>query len=413
MVDAKVPCALGHRSARRRGGRGVDAIADRKIGLMIRVVHVITGLEPGGAEHQLVNVVTHLDRSRFDPVVISLTGRGPLAEPLEAARIPVHAVRVATDPVAPLRILRSERPDLVETWLYKADLIGSLATIAATRAPLLWSVHQTDLRPEAGLRSNVLAARICAFLSRWLPTLILCVSPEAARAHAAMGYRADKFRIVPNGFDTDRFQPNEGARAAVREELGWEQSTPIVGLVARFDPQKDHRTFAVAARRVVDEIPDVRFVLCGRGITTENADLVDLMKHNGIEDRVALLGVRDDMPAVTAALDVAVSSSAFGEAFSIAIGEAMATGVPCVVTDCGNAARLVGDAGRVVPVRDPVALSGGVIELLRFNDDQRRVTGARGRERIIAEYSLESVVRRYEQTYDEVLCLASARRRKR
>jgi glycosyltransferase involved in cell wall biosynthesis len=380
---------------------------------MIRVVHVITGLEPGGAEHQLVNVVTHLDRSRFDPVVISLTGRGPLAEPLEAAGIPVHAVRVATDPLAPLRILRAERPDLVETWLYKADLIGSLATIAATRAPLLWSVHQTDLQPEAGLRSNVLAARICALLSRWIPTLILCVSPEAARAHAAMGYRADKFRVVPNGFDTDRFQPDEGARAAVRQEIGWERSTPIVGLVARFDPQKDHRTFAVAARRVLDEIPDVRFVLCGRGITTENADLVDLMKHNGIKDRVALLGVRDDMPAVTAALDVAVSSSAFGEAFSIAIGEAMATGVPCVVTDCGNAARLVGDAGRVVPVRDPVALAGGMIELLRFNDDQRRVMGARGRERIIAEYSLESVVRRYEQTYDEVLCLASARRRKR
>jgi glycosyltransferase involved in cell wall biosynthesis len=379
---------------------------------MIRVLHVITGLQPGGAEHQLVNVVKRLDRSRFEPVVISLTGRGPLAEPLEAAGIPVHALRVATDPVALVRLVRRERPDLVETWLYKADLIGGLATLGAGRVPLLWSVHQTDLRPEPGLRSNVLAARICARLSRWLPTLILCVSPEAARAHAAMGYRADKFRVVPNGFDTDRFRPDDEARAAVREQLGWDESTPIVGLVARFDPQKDHRTFAMAARRVVDEVPDVRFVLCGRGVTAGNADLIDLLRASGIQDSVAVLGVRDDMPAVTAALDVALSSSAFGEAFSIAVGEAMATGVPCVATDTGNASRLVGDAGRVVPVRDPIALGRAIIELLQLSGDARRAMGARGREMIVAEYSLDSVVRRYEETYAEVLRLATTPKRR-
>jgi glycosyltransferase involved in cell wall biosynthesis len=373
---------------------------------------VITGLERGGAEHQLVNVVTRLDRSRYEPVVISLTGRGPLAEPLEAAGVPVHAIRVATDPVALVRLVRRERPDLVETWLYKADLIGGLATLAVDRVPLLWSVHQTELRPEPGLRSNVLAARICAPLSRWLPTLILCVSPEAARAHAAMGYRADKFRVVPNGFDTDRFRPDDQARAAVRDQLGWDDSTPIVGLVARFDPQKDHRTFAMAARHVVGEVPGVRFVLCGRGVTPDNAHLTDLLRASGIQDRVGVLGVRDDMPAVTAALDVAVSSSAFGEAFSIAIGEAMATGVPCVATDTGNAARLVGDAGRVVPVRNPLALAGAISELLGMSGAERRAMGTRGRAAIVDQYSLASVVRRYEETYAEVLRLASARKRR-
>jgi glycosyltransferase involved in cell wall biosynthesis len=380
---------------------------------MIRVVHIITGLEPGGAEHQLVNVVSRLDRSRFHPVVISLTGRGPLVEPLEAAGISVHGLRV-TEPVAfarLVRLVRRERPDLVETWLYKADLIGGLATVAGTRAPMLWSIHQTDLQPEPGLSSNVLAAKICARLSHWLPTLILCVSPEAADAHAAMGYRSDKLRVVPNGFDTDRFRPDPKARAAVRRELGWDEGTPIVGLVARFDPQKDHRTFAMAARRVLDLVPDVRFVLCGRGVTMRNAELVEVISASGIQDRVALLGVRRDMPGVTAALDVAVSSSAFGEAFSIAIGEAMATEVPCVVTDCGNAARLIGDAGRVVPVRDPVALAAGIIDLLLLSPDERRAMGARGRRRIVSDYSLAAVVRRYEETYDEVLRIASVPRR--
>jgi glycosyltransferase involved in cell wall biosynthesis len=376
---------------------------------MIRVVHVITGLEPGGAEHQLVNVVTRLDPSRFEPVVISLTGRGPLAGSLEAAGVPVHGLRV-TDPIAfarLVRLIRREQPHLVETWLYKADLIGGLATAAATRAPMLWSVHQTNLLPEPGLRSNVLAARICARLSRWLPTLILCVSEEAANAHAAIGYRADKLRVVPNGFDADRFRPDAEVRA-LREELGCDEATPVVGLVARFDPQKDHRTFTLAARRVIDEVPDVRFVLCGRGVTAANADLVGLIRVSEIQDRVTLLGVRDDMPAVTAAFDVAVSSSAFGEAFSIAIGEAMATGVPCVVTDSGNAARLVGDAGRVVPVRNPVALAESIIDVLQLSRDERRAMGARGRRRIVRDYSLAAVVRRYEETYDDVLRLASS-----
>jgi glycosyltransferase involved in cell wall biosynthesis len=164
----------------------------------------------------------------------------------------------------------------------------------------------------------------------------------------------------------------------------------------------------MAARRVVDEVPDVRFVLCGRGVTTGNADLIDLLRASEIQDRVAVLGVRDDMPAVTAALDVAVSSSAFGEAFSIAMGEAMATGVPCVATDTGNASRLVGDAGRVVPVRDPVALAGAIIDLLRMSRAERRAIGARGRAAIVDQFSLSSVVRRYEDTYDEVLRLASS-----
>jgi len=165
---------------------------------------------------------------------------------------------------------------------------------------------------------------------------------------------------------------------------------------------------ASTRRRITAPSPWPPAVLCGRGVTPGNAGLVDLLKANEIQDRVAVLGVRDDMPAVTAALDVAVSSSAFGEAFSIAIGEAMATGVPCAATDTGNAARLVGDAGRVVPVRDPPALAEAIVDLLRMSGAERRAIGARGRAAIVDRYSLDSVVRRYEATYDEVLRLASS-----
>jgi glycosyltransferase involved in cell wall biosynthesis len=382
---------------------------------MPRIAHVITGLEAGGAEQLLVGVASHLDRTRYEPVVVSLTDRGPLAPALEAAGVPVHEAGFkgsVPDPRAFARLVRQLRelaPDLIETWLYKADLIGSAANRLAGRAPLLWSIHQTNLAATRGLRSNVAAARIGARLSRWVPTLVLCVSKEAADAHATIGYDRAKLRVVPNGFDTDRFRPDPSARARIRSELGWDDATPVVGLVARFDPQKDHATFATAARLVADRVPDVRFLLCGRGVTTDNRELVALFSARGLTGRVALLGVRHDMPAVTAGLDVATSSSAFGEAFSIAIGEAMSTGVPCVATDSGNARTLIGDTGVVVPVRDADALADGVVGLL--GDEHRADRGARAREHIVADYSLGSVVRRYEETYDEVLRLHGRRRR--
>jgi glycosyltransferase involved in cell wall biosynthesis len=378
---------------------------------MRRVVHVLPRLEPGGAERVLIDVSARLAPA-WDQVVISLTDRGALADTIEASGIPVHAIGFRPsipNPVAfgrLVRVLRRLRPDLVETWLYKADLLGGLATLAAGRPPLLWSVHQTDLRPIGSLRSNVRTAQVCARLSNRLPSLILCASDEAASAHAAMGYRADKLRVVPNGVDTDLFRPDPDGRSRVRTELGLAESVPLVGLVARFDTQKDHATFAAAARMILDRVPDVRFVLCGRRIGWDNPELVRLLDDAGIRHRVLLLGVRHDMPELTAAFDLALSTSAFGEAFSVAIAEAMATGVPCVATDTGNARSLIGGTGRVVPPRDPRALAGAVVELLGTAGTERRAMSVKARKLIVSDFSIVTVARRYEATYDEVLTLA-------
>jgi glycosyltransferase involved in cell wall biosynthesis len=224
-----------------------------------------------------------------------------------------------------------------------------------------------------------------------------------------MGYRADKLRVVPNGVDTDRFRPDPGARERVRAELGVPEPVPLVGLIARFDPQKDHATFAVAARLILDRLPEVRFVLCGRRIGWDNPELVRLLDDAGIRHRVTLLGVRHDMPELTAAFDLALSTSAFGEAFSVAIAEAMATGVPCVATDTGNARNLIGGTGRVVPPRDPPALADAVVELLRTAATERHVMGVQARRLIVSDFSILTVARRYEATYDEVLTLARER----
>jgi glycosyltransferase involved in cell wall biosynthesis len=378
---------------------------------MRRIVHVLPRLEAGGAERVLIDVSARLAPA-WDQVVVSLTDRGALAETIEASGIAVHAIGFqpsVPNPVAfgrLVRVLRRLRPDLVETWLYKADLLGGLATVFAGRPPLLWSVHQTDLPPIGRLRSNVRTARVCARLSGRMPTLVLCASEEAAAAHAAMGYRADKLRVVPNGVDTDRFRPDPDGRTRVRTELGVPEPAPLVGLVARFDPQKDHPTFAAAARMILDRVPEVRFVLCGRKITWDNPELLRLLDDAGVRDRVTLLGVRHDMPELTAALDLAVSASAFGEAFSVAISEALAAGVACVATDTGNARSLIGDTGRVVPPRDPAALAAAVVEVLRMPGGKRRAMAAKGRALMVSRFSIAAVARGYEATYDEVLRLA-------
>jgi len=380
-----------------------------------RIVHVIPRLEAGGAERMLVDVSSRLARSSYDQVVVSLADRGPLAAPLEDAGVPVRTAGFhpsVPNPIAfarLVRIIREHQPDLVETWLYKADLVGGLATLPAGRPPLLWSVQQTHLEPVGRLRSNVLAARSCARLSKRLPTLILCASDEAAETHAAMGYCAEKLRVVPNGVDTDRFRPDTDARARIRAEIEVSDSTPLVGLVARFDPQKDHATFAAAARSIAEQVPEVRFLLCGRRIGWDNLNLTRMLDDASIRDRVVLLGVRHDMPAVTAALDVAMSSSAFGEAFSVAISEAMAAGVPCVATDSGNAAPLISGTGRVVRPRDPLGLANGVIELLRLPEAERRSLGERARDRILTQFSIAAVAHRYEETYREVLDVRGTR----
>ena len=381
---------------------------------MRRLVHVLPRLEQGGAERVLIDVSRQLT-DRWDQVVISLADRGALADTIEASGIPVHTIGMHPTIPNPLafsrlvRLLRRLGPDLVETWLYKADLVGGLATRLAGRPPLLWSVQQTHLEPVGRLRSNVVAAHACARLSRRLPTLILCASEEAARAHEELGYDSDKLRVVPNGVDTTAFRPDSDARTRVRAELGLPASTAIVGLVARFDPQKDHATFARAARAIVEQHAEIHFVLCGRRITPENQELTNLLENAGIRDRVSLLGVRHDMPAITAAFDIATSSSAFGEAFSVAISEAMASGVPCVATDSGNAAALIDDVGRVVPARNPSALAAGVLELLQLPEQERQTLGRRARRRVEANFSIDAVAEQYDATFEEVLRVSHAR----
>jgi glycosyltransferase involved in cell wall biosynthesis len=195
----------------------------------------------------------------------------------------------------------------------------------------------------------------------------------------------------------------------VRAELGLPPDAPLIAMVARFDPVKDHPTFLEAAARLHARRPDVRFLLCGRDVTWENRGLAAAVERAGARGFVHLLGQREDVARVTAALDLSTLSSSCGEGFSNVVGEAMACGVPCVVTDVGDSGAIVADTGLVVPPRDPEALAAAWAQLLARPAEERAAIGRAARRRIEDNYSLDVIVRRYQDLYEE---LADVRNRR-
>jgi glycosyltransferase involved in cell wall biosynthesis len=208
--------------------------------------------------------------------------------------------------------------------------------------------------------------------------------------------------VIPNGFDVKSFKPDQIARRGLREELRLADDTPLIGQIGRFDPQKDYHNFIQAAALLRATHPETRFVLCGDGLTQENSQVRDWIEEAGLDSRVHLLGRRDDVARVHAALDVLTLCSAFGEGFPNVVGEAMASGVPCVVTDVGDSAMIVGDTGRVVPARDPGGLADAWRWMLGLGPEGRAQLGLAARERIVRNFELDSIVDRYQSFHEQM-----------
>jgi glycosyltransferase involved in cell wall biosynthesis len=350
----------------------------------LNVLHVITGLGSGGAESVLYRLAAAPAPGIARQTVISLTDSGFYGEALETAGVPLTCLNMAgpaSIPSATLRcatVMRRERPDVVVTWLYHADLIGTLAAVLAGQPPLLWNLRCSDIDFSKIANTTRWTVGLLARLSRW-PWGVAANSEAGQRVHAALGYRPQRWLILPNGFDTTMWRPDCADRAAVRAEWGAGPDTVVVGCVARADPQKDHAGLFKAMAELPSGVPDVRLVLIGRG--TE--DLVPPLLPQG---QVLALGERRDVARLLRGFDIAVLPS-IGEGMPNVVGEAMASAVPCVVSDVGDAARLVGDTGRVVPPRNAAALAAALSELITVGHDVRARLGASARHRIETAWS--------------------------
>jgi glycosyltransferase involved in cell wall biosynthesis len=373
---------------------------------MPAIVHLITGLEIGGAERMLVQLAARTDRDRFPTTVVSMTDAGKLGRTLTAAGITVETLGMRRGVAGPSglarlgKILRRERPLVLQTWLYHADLLGVAAYWLGGVEHLLWNIRCSESIGSKAVR--LVLSRLSA-----TPDAVIVNALAGRHFHERLGYRPKHWEHIPNGIDTSNLRPDEAARRRLRAELGIDEAAVAIGLPARYHPMKDHATFLSAAAELAQRRRDAQFVLVGTGIAPQNRELSRAIAAHGLGPRVHLLGERQDMRRVYPALDIASLSSAFGEGWPNVLGEAMACGVPCVATDSGDSAEIIGNTGFVVPPRDPAALAAAWERLAALGPEERRSLGLEARERIVRHFDLDRIVGRYESFYDEI---AAARR---
>ena len=356
-----------------------------------KVMHIISGLGVGGAESMLTALVTAARVELPRQIVVDLLASeySVNTNRIKEANIPLYSLKVRSVWAVPRTIrrlsalIRDEQPDVIQTWMHYADMIGTLAlrkTTLARRPRLYWGVRCSELDfSNAGYKMRLVLSA-CRRLST-VPQAIVTNSEAGRRAHGALGYPDSKFAVIPNGIDTGRFKPDTEVRRVTRKELGLSPDARLVVMAARVDPMKDHGSFLA----MLDRMPDITGLAVGHG--TES-----------LPRRKNLLtpGIWQDMPKLYSAADLVVSPSAYGEGFSNVIGEAMATGTPVVATDVGDARMIVGDTGVIVPPRDPDALTGAARTLLDEPRAQHEARRRAARRRIVERYSLDRAVAAFD-----------------
>jgi glycosyltransferase involved in cell wall biosynthesis len=390
-------------SAGARADRGI--LPGRRV-----VLHMITGLHTGGAEMMLCQLLSSMDRRRWEPVVLSLTDGSRPEACLREQGIPVYNLgmprgKIPSPAVAIklIRLVHRIRPDLIHGWMYHGNLAAQLANFFLfRRARVLWSIHHSigstgALSAEKKMTAGVI--RLGARLS-WLPDKIVYASRVSREQHVDLGYNDRKACTIPNGVDPDVFIQVPGSGEELRMQLGLPVPGLVIGSLARYHPIKDHENFFRAAALLCSrpEGKDVQFLLAGSGVDLGNPYLRRLIGELGIGDRVHLLGERSDTAQLLNAMDLFTVSS-YGEALPMVLLEAMSCELPCVTTDVGDAGLAVGDTGRVVPRRDPEALAGAWAELISAGKEKRRALGKAARQKIINNYTLKVCAVAYEELY--------------
>jgi glycosyltransferase involved in cell wall biosynthesis len=373
----------------------------------LRILHVITGLETGGAERTLLQLIEGGLRDQFDCSVLSLSGEGTYGSLLRKTGIPVHCVHMSSHrpSVRALleyrRLLQQIKPDVVQGWMYHGNLMASLAPVLATnKPPVVWNIRHAlyDIHDERRITRWVI--RMCRYLSGRAQRVIYN-STIARRQHESFGFSAHQGVVIPNGFDLEQWRPDVATRSHFRNELNIPGNALVIGHIARFHPLKDHATFLKAMVPVMDKLPSVQLVMIGKGIDAKNSDLapyLDLLPAN----RVRLLGERQDVEQLMTTMDV-ICQSSISEAFPNVLAEAMSTGIPCVATDVGDSALIVGDTGLIVPVKDEAVLSSAIEELITLPEEKRKALGSAARDRIHMNFGLSSSVNQYVTLYEALM----------
>ncbi len=371
----------------------------------IRILHLITSLDTGGAEISLARLLEGINHEKFESRVVSLIPIGAVGQKIRARGIQVETLgmppgKPSIRGVAKLvQILRTYQPEILQTWLYHADLLGLLAGKLTGVPSIAWNIRSAEMdfkeyRPLSGL-----VVKFCALLSS-MPNTIIINSQAGIQHHQKLGYHPKTWQMIPNGIDTNFFKPDRKIGAQFRKEFQITNSSILIGLVGRLDPMKDHKTFLLAAAKVQQEIKQAQFICVGDGTSIYRKSLEVFAQNIGVKN-IIWAGTQTDMPAVYNALDCLALSSK-GEGFPNVIAEAMACGVPCVATNVGDVANIIGKSGKIIPVGNAEALANELLAVLNLSSTQKQALAFQARERIKTKFSIEEMVSAYENLYTEL-----------
>ena len=378
---------------------------------MRKIIHIITGLNTGGAEMMLYKF---LSISKHHNVVISLgksTGTN-IEEMISELGVNIYFAELKLQNLTNrqnniIKTIKREKPDILQGWMYHGNIIAQIIGIFFNNIPVFWNVRHSlhDLKREKLVLRFIIGAS--TFLSK-LASQIIYNSIISAKQHESIGYKSSKTIYIPNGFDQNVFTPQKrsDAKKVFKSKYDISENQIIIGHVARYHPMKGHKEFISAIKILVDKNFPVKGIMIGNSIDQNNAYLRGFIKRNRISNSLLLLGECKNTDELIAGFDILVSSSLWGEGFSNTIGEAMACGVPCVATDVGDSKKILKNLGKIVPPGDACSLAKACAEFIRMPSDEIRLLSIKLRNEIVENYSITKIVNRYDNLYDAATLLS-------
>lgn len=376
----------------------------------MKIVHIITGLNNGGAEGVLYRLVTN--EKENEHIVISMMDAGKYGPLLKEKKIKVYFLnlRRGTVTVSALmklkKILKIEQPDIVQTWMSHADLIGGLIARLTGFKNIVWNIRHSKIEHTTSNFKTRAIISLSMFLSNALPKKIICCSHKTYEDYSNNGYRKDKMEVISNGYDFEQFNQNTKLRALTRKELNISENDILLGMVGRCDPAKNHIGLLEALKLVRKKI-DFKFLLIGRDLNINNELIIKEIEKLNLNDNIILLDQRKDIPAIMNALDLHVLSSSYGEGFPNVVAEAMACGTLCVSTDVGDASVIVDQYGWIVEPNKPELLADAILKAIELKKDVGIWNDMRNeaKHHITKSFNLSNMIEKYNSIWKKTVNL--------
>lgn len=374
----------------------------------MHILHIIISLDVGGAELMLSRLILEQKKASNNiHTVISLRGNGLIADRLKENGVRVISLRMTSMLKVPLiifklmMILREIKPNVVQTWMYHADLIGGISAKLAGISNVIWGVRTTEVALD-GKPGIKLIQKVNAFLSKFIPKYIVCAANASLASHTAIGYDSTKMLVIPNGFDIEKFQFNLEKRTQIRSHFKIDDSNLVIGSVGRFHTDKDQKNFIEAALSLCESYPNLRFMMVGRNVDFTNPEIFDWIGSSTYKDRFILCGQRSDVVDCMSAMDVFCLHSKT-EGFPNVLGEAMTLGLPCISTNVGDAKVLLGDTGFLVESANTSELALAMKNMVDLQTDERFKLGSKAKSRILENFTMAKCNDQFQNLYEKIL----------